>query len=155
MKRLINLQKYWVGEIYVRMSTRKFVSLYYDRMNGLRNGYILQIIGLSFVFRICSTFTLYIIILLVASTVIIPTIVAQPSFAQLAAPKEKIILTAMFVQLHTNREMGKFLLDSALVKLKMIYPNLDIQLKYLEYPSNQIRFQALKALNHTTGLSIN
>ena len=54
MKRLINLQKYWVGEIYVRMSTRKFVSLYYDRMNGLRNGYILQIMGLSFVFRICS-----------------------------------------------------------------------------------------------------
>jgi multiple sugar transport system substrate-binding protein len=86
----------------------------------------------------------------VASTVIIPTIVAQPSFAQLAAPKEKIILTAMFVELHTNREMGKFLLDSALAKLKMMYPNLDIQLKYLEYPSNQIRFQALKALNHTT-----
>ena len=50
MKRLINLQKYWVGEIYVRMSTRKFVSLYYDRMNGLRNGYILQILYLVYLF---------------------------------------------------------------------------------------------------------
>ena len=47
--------------------------------------------------------------------------------------------------------MGKPLLDRALTKLKMMYPNLDIQLKYLEYPSNQLRFQLLKALNDTTG----
>ena len=91
------------------------------------------------------TLTLYLIFLLVASTVIIPTIVAQPSFAQLAAPKEKIILTAMFVELHTNREMGKFLLDSALAKLKMMYPNLDIQLKYLDIPIESNSISGIKS----------
>jgi multiple sugar transport system substrate-binding protein len=71
-------------------------------------------------------------------------------FAQLLTQKEKITLTVIFVQLDNNREMGKPLLESALTKLKTMYPNFDIQLKYLEYPSNQIRFQILKALNGTT-----
>jgi multiple sugar transport system substrate-binding protein len=89
--------------------------------------------------------------LLVASTIIIPTIITtQPSFAQVASQKKKIVLTAIFVQLDNNREMGKSLLDRALAKLRPMYPSLDIQLKYQEYPSNQIRFQILNVLNHTT-----
>ena len=46
--------------------------------------------------------------------------------------------------------MGKPLLDRALAKLKLMYPSLDIRLNYVEYPSNQIQFQILKILNHTT-----
>ena len=42
--------------------------------------------------------------------------------------------------------MGKPLLDRALAKLKPMYPNLDIKLNYLEYPSNQIRSQILRRL---------
>jgi predicted GNAT family N-acyltransferase len=91
--------------------------------------------------------------LLVASIIIIPAFIAQPSFAQIVPQKEKVILTAIFVQLDNNREMGKPLLDRALAKLKNMYPNLDIQLKYQEYPSNLIRFQILNALNHTTNAS--
>ena len=59
----------------------------------------------------------------------------------------------MFIQLHTKRETGKSLLENALAKLKPMYPNFDIQIKYLEYPSNQIRYQLLKALNGTTTVS--
>jgi multiple sugar transport system substrate-binding protein len=88
--------------------------------------------------------------LLIASTVIIPTIITQHSFAQVASEKQKVVLTALFVQLDNNHEMGKPLLDRALTKLKLMYPKLDIQLNYLEYPSNQIRTQILRALNHTT-----
>ena len=135
------------------MLTRKFGSLYYDVINGFGNGSILHIIEVSFIFRIYSTLTLLLLFLFIGSTVIILTIVAQPSFAQVAAQKEKIVLTVIFVQLDNNREMGKPLLDRALAELKIMYPNLDIQLKYLEYPSNQIRFQILKALNHTTTAS--
>ena len=88
--------------------------------------------------------------LLVASIIIIPVIIAQPSFAQVTSQKEKVALTAIFVQLDNHHQMGKLLLDHALAKLKPLYPNLDIQLNYLEYPSNQIRTQILKTLNHTT-----
>ena len=89
------------------------------------------------------------LIVLVASTVITPTIILQPSLAQLQAQKEKVVLTAVFVQLHTNREVGKSLLQNALTKLKAMYPNLDIQLKYVEYSTNQLRPQLLKMLNST------
>ena len=89
--------------------------------------------------------------LLVASTVIIaPVITAQPSFAQLVPQKEKVVLTAIIVQLHSNHEIGKTLLDRALTNLKMMYPNLDIQLKYLEYPYNQLQSQLLKMLKGIT-----
>ena len=132
------------------MLTRKFCSFYYDVLNGFGNGFIIQIIKIFFTFRIYSKLTPLLLFLLVGLTVIIFTTVAQPSFAQLLTQKEKIVLTVIFVQLDNNREMGKPLLESALTKLKTMYPNFDIQLKYLEYPSNQIRFQILKALNGTT-----
>lgn len=61
------------------------------------------------------------IILLVAGTIIIPALIAKPSFAQIASHKENVVLTPIFVQ--TN---------------------------YLEYSSNQLRFQILNALNHST-----
>ena len=127
------------------MLTRK----YCDATKGLENSSILQIIGILFVIRICSNYTSLLLTLLVASTVIIPVFIAQPSLAQVTAQKEKVVLTAVFVQLHTNREMGKSLLNSSLTKLKTMYPNLDIQLKYLEYPSNQLQSQLLKMLNGT------
>src|SRR5262249_13335271 len=82
--------------------------------------------------------------LLVASIIMISTIIVQPSFVLIASQKEKAVLTAIFVQLHNNREMGKPLIDRALDNLKSMYPNLDIQLNYLEYPSSQIRSQILK-----------
>jgi multiple sugar transport system substrate-binding protein len=153
MKRPINPQRYWVGDLHVTIFGRNLASLCHGLIDGLLNRHLPQTIGLSFFFEICRTLTPLLLLLLVATTMIIPTIVAQSSLAQLPAQKERIVLTAIFVQLHTNREMGKSLLESALAKLKMMYPNLDIQLKYLEYPSNQIRFQILKALNHTTTAS--
>ena len=125
---------------------------YYDLTNGLGNESILQIIVIHLVFRIWSNYR-SLLMLLIASTLIIPTIITQHSFAQVASQKEKVVLTAIFVQLDNNREMGKPLLDRALAKLKLMYPNLDIRLNYVEYPSNQIRFQILKALNHTTAAS--
>ena len=132
------------------MLTRRFCSFYYDVLNGFGNGSIIQIIKIFFTFRIYNALTPLLLFLLVGLTVIIFTTVAHPSFAQLLTQKEKITLTVIFVQLDNNREMGKPLLESALTKLKTMYPNFDIQLKYLEYPSNQIRFQTLKALNGTT-----
>ena len=125
---------------------------YYDLTNGLGNESILQIIVIHLVIRIWSNYR-SLLMLLIASTLIIPTIITQHSFAQVASQKEKVVLTAIFVQLDNNREMGKPLLDRALAKLKLMYPNLDIRLNYVEYPSNQIRFQILKALNHTTAAS--
>ena len=120
-------------------------------MNGLGVGSSLQDIGISFVIRIRSNYTPLSLMLLVASTVIIaPVITAQPSFAQLPAQKEKVVLTAIIVQLHTNRDIAKMLLDRALTNLKTMYPNLDIQLKYLEVPYNQLQSQLLKVLNGTT-----
>jgi multiple sugar transport system substrate-binding protein len=83
------------------------------------------------------------------STIIVPTIIVQPSFAQPAPQKQKVVLTAVFVQLHTNREMGKSLLESALSKLKTMYPNLNIQLNYSEYPTNQLRTKLLTTLDGT------
>ena len=71
------------------MLTRKFGSLYYDVISGFGNGSILHIIEVSFIFRIYSTLTLLLLFLFIGSTVIILTIVAQPSFAQVAAPKGK------------------------------------------------------------------
>ena len=119
-------------------------------MNGLGDGSSLQNIGISFVVRIRSNYTPLSLMLLVASTVIIPPVItAQPSFAQLVPQKEKVVLTAIIVQLHTNRDIGKTLLDRALTNLKMMYPNLDIQLKYLEYPYNQLQSQLLRILNDT------
>jgi multiple sugar transport system substrate-binding protein len=119
-------------------------------MNGLGDGSSLQNIGISFVVRIRSNYTHLSLMLLVASTVIIPPVItAQPSFAQLVPQKEKVVLTAIIVQLHTNRDIGKTLLDRALTNLKMMYPNLDIQLKYLEYPYNQLQSQLLRILNDT------
>lgn len=132
------------------MLTRRFCSFYYDVLNGFGNGSIIQITKIFFTFRIYNALTPLLLFLLVGLTVIIFTTVAHPSFAQLLTQKEKITLTVIFVQLDNNREMGKPLLESALTKLKTMYPNFDIQLKYLEYPSNQIRFQILKALNGTT-----
>ncbi len=119
-------------------------------MNGLGDGSSLQNIGISFVVRIRSNYTPLSLMLLVASTVIIPPVItAQPSFAQLVPQKEKVVLTAIIVQLHTNRDIGKTLLDRELTNLKMMYPNLDIQLKYLEYPYNQLQSQLLRILNDT------
>ncbi len=116
------------------------------------NGSIPQITGVHLVIRISTRFAPLLLILFVASTIILPTIIAQPSYAQVASQKEKVILTAVFVQLHTNREMGKSLLDNALSKLKTMYPNLDIQLNYSEYPTNQLRTQLLRTLNGTKAL---
>ena len=119
-------------------------------MNGLGKGSNLQHIGISLVIRIRSDSVPLSLMLLVASTVIIaPVIIAQPSFAKPVPQKEKVVLTAIIVQLHSNREIGKTLLDRALTNLKMVYPNLDIQLKYLEYPYNQLQYQLLKMLNGT------
>ena len=119
-------------------------------MNGLGDGSSLQNIGISFVVRIRSNYTPLSLMLLVASTVIIPPVITvQPSFAQLVPQKEKVVLTAIIVQLHTNRDIGKTLLDRALTNLKMMHPNLDIQLKYLEYPYNQLQSQLLRILNDT------
>ena len=132
------------------MLIRRFGLSYYDAMNGLGDGSNLHDIGISFVIRIRSNYTPLSLMLLVASTVIIaPVITAQPSFAQLPAQKEKVVLTAIIVQLHTNRDIAKTLLDRALTNLKTMYPNLDIQLKYLEYPYNQLQSQLLKMLNDT------
>src|SRR5215831_1691393 len=123
------------------------------RYCDLVNELILQIFEVPYVIRICTRCAPLLIILLVASTIIITTIISQPGFAQIASQKEKVVLTVIFVQLDKNHEMGKLLLDRALAKLKPMYPNLDIQLNYLEYPSNQIRFQILNALNHTANTS--
>jgi len=132
------------------MLIRRFGLSYYDAMNRLGNGSNLQNIGLSFVIRIHSNYYHLSLMLLIASTVIIaPVITAQPSFAQPVPQKEKVVLTVIIVQLHSNRDIGKTLLDRALTNLKMIYPNLDIQLKYLEYPYNQLQSQLLKMLNDT------
>jgi multiple sugar transport system substrate-binding protein len=46
--------------------------------------------------------------------------------------------------------MGKSLLENALKNLRMMDPNLDIQLNYIEYPSNQLQSQLLKIFNGTT-----
>ena len=90
------------------MLIRRLGLSYYDVMNGLGDGSSLQDIGISFVIRIRSNYTPLSLMLLIASTVIIPPVItAQPSFAQLPAQKEKVVLTAILVQLHTNREMGK------------------------------------------------
>jgi len=111
-------------------------------MNGLGKGSNLQHIGISLVIRIRSDSVPLSLMLLVASTVIIaPVIIAQPSFAKPVPQKEKVVLTAIIVQLHSNREIGKTLLDRALTNLKMIYPNLDIQLKYLEYPYGSVKLR--------------
>jgi len=134
----------------MKMLIRRFGLSYYDAMNRLGDGSNLQNIGLSFVIRIRSNYYLLSLMLLVASTIIIaPVITAQPSFAQPIPQKEKVVLTVIIVQLHSNRDIGKTLLDRALTNLKMIYPNLDIQLKYLEYPYNQLQSQLLKMLNGT------
>jgi multiple sugar transport system substrate-binding protein len=134
----------------MKMLIRRFGLSYYDAMNRLGDGSNLQNIGLSFVIRIRSNYYLLSLMLLIASTVIIaPVITAQPSFAQPVPQKEKVVLTVIIVQLHSNRDIGKTLLDRALTNLKMIYPNLDIQLKYLEYPYNQLQSQLLKMLNGT------
>ena len=109
-----------------------------------------QSIALSFFSKICSSFTSLLFLSLLTSSIIIPTIVTQSSFGQLPAQREKIVLTSVFVQLHTNREMAKSLLINALAKLRIMYPNFDIQLKYLEYPSNLLQSQLLKILNGTT-----
>lgn len=135
---------------YVKILIRIFGISYYDAMNGVTNGSILQITEVYLVIRIYSTHVPFLLMLLVASTVIIaPVITAQPSFAQLVPQKEKVVLTAIIVQLHTNRDIGKTLVDRALTSLKMMYPNLDIQLRYLEYPYNQLQSQLLKMLNDT------
>jgi len=134
----------------MKMLIRRFGLSYYDAMNRLGDGSNLQNIGLSFVIRIRSNYYLLSLMLLIASTVIIaPVITAQPSFAQPVPQKEMVVLTVIIVQLHSNRDIGKTLLDRALTNLKMIYPNLDIQLKYLEYPYNQLQSQLLKMLNGT------
>ena len=117
------------------------------RYCDLTDGSILQI-RVPSVIRICTRYAPLLLILLVASTTIVPAIIAQPSFAQVASKKEKVVLTAIFVQLDNSRQMGKPLLDRALAKLKLMYPNLDIKLNYLEFPSNQIRSQILGTLNH-------
>ena len=115
-------------------------------MKGLGNGSNLQDIGISLVIRIRNDSIPLSLMLLVASTVIIPAVItAQPSFAQPVPQKEKVVLTAIIVQLDNSRQMGKLLLDRALAKLKPMYPNSDIQLNYLEYRSNQIRFHILGA----------
>jgi|SRR5215467_7703543 len=120
-------------------------------MKGLENESNLQDISISLVIRIRSDSIPLSLILLVASTVVIPAVITtQPSFAQPAPQKEKVVLTAIIVQLHTNRDIGKALLDRALTNLKMMYPNLDIQLKYLEYPYNQLQSHLLRMLNGTT-----
>jgi multiple sugar transport system substrate-binding protein len=134
----------------MKMLIRRFGLSYYDAMNRLGDGSNLHNIGLSFVIRIRSNYYLLSLMLLIASTVIIaPVITAQPSFAQPVPQKEMVVLTVIIVQLHSNRDIGKTLLDRALTNLKMIYPNLDIQLKYLEYPYNQLQSQLLKMLNGT------
>jgi multiple sugar transport system substrate-binding protein len=120
-------------------------------MKGLENESNLQDIGISLVIRIRNDSIPLSLILIVASTVIIPAVITtQPSFAQPVPQKEKVVLTVIIVQLHTNSDIGKALLDRALANLKMMYPNLDIQLKYLEYPYNQLQSQLLKMLNGTT-----
>lgn len=122
---------------------------YYD----LTKESILHIIGVYPENSVCLKYSSISIMLLIASTVVIPTITAQPSSAQLPVQKEKTVLTAIFVQLDNSRQMGKLLLDRALTKLKLMYPKLDIQLNYLEYPSNEIRSHILKALNHPANAS--
>src|SRR6476646_1469397 len=131
-----------IREICWKMLTR--------RCRDLTIESVLQIIVVLSVNRIRSNYTPLSLMLLIASTVIIaPVITAQPSFAQLVPQKEKVVLTAIIVQLHSNRDIGKTLLDRALTNLKVMYPNLDIQLKYLEYPYNQLQSQLLKMLNDT------
>src|SRR6476659_3600405 len=131
-----------IREICWKMLTR--------RCRDLTIESVLQIIVVLSVNRIRSNYTPLSLMLLIASTVIIaPVITAQPSFAQLVPQKEKVVLTAIIVQLHSNRDIGKTLLDRALTNLKVMYPNLDIQLKYLEYPYNQLQSQLLKMINDT------
>ncbi|HEY7572290.1 MAG TPA: extracellular solute-binding protein [Nitrososphaeraceae archaeon] len=123
-------------------------------MNGLGNGSNLQDIGISFVISIRSNYTPLSLMLLVASIIIIPPVITQSSSAQLPVQKKKVVLTAIIVQLHTNRDIGKTLLDRALTNLKMMNPNLDIKLNYLEYPYNQLQSQLLKMMNDTTTTTI-
>jgi multiple sugar transport system substrate-binding protein len=80
----------------------------------------------------------------VAGTIIVPAIIAQPSFAQVVSQKEKVVLTAI------SDQDNKPPLDQALTNLRTLYPNLDIQLKYVVYPYNQLQSQLVKMLNHTT-----
>ena len=110
----------------------------------IRDGSSPQDIGISFVIRIRSDYTPLSLMLLIASTVIITPVIAQPIFAKLPAQKEKVVLTAI------SDQDNKPPLDRALTNLKMMYPNLDIQLKYLGYPYNQLQSQLVKMLNHTT-----
>jgi multiple sugar transport system substrate-binding protein len=86
---------------------------------------------------------------LLTSSIIISTIITQSSFAPVTAQKEKVVLTVVFVQLHTNGEIVKSLLNNALAKLQTMYPSSDIQLKYVEYPTYQLQSQLLTALNGT------
>src|SRR6476659_7446179 len=109
-----------IREICWKMLTR--------RCRDLTIESVLQIIVVLSVNRIRSNYTPLSLMLLIASTVIIaPVITAQPSFAQLVPQKEKVVLTA----------------------IKVIYPNLYIHLKYLEYPYNQLHSQLLNMLNDT------
>ncbi|MFZ0328996.1 MAG: hypothetical protein WAL66_17015, partial [Nitrososphaeraceae archaeon] len=62
--------------------------------------------------------------MLVASTIIIPALIAKPSFAQIASHKENVVLTPIFVQLDNKHQLGKLLLERALAKLKPMYPKL-------------------------------
>jgi multiple sugar transport system substrate-binding protein len=68
----------------------------------------------------------------------------------LAAQKENITLTALFNQLSNDGQTGKVLIQHALNQLKAVHPNLDLRLKYTEYPYSQTRAQLLKILTNQT-----
>jgi hypothetical protein len=76
------------------------------RYSDLTNESALQIILVHSIIKITKN-TPLLITLLVASTIIIPAIIAQPSFAQVASHKQRVVLTAIFVQLDNNRQLGK------------------------------------------------
>jgi multiple sugar transport system substrate-binding protein len=96
--------------------------------------------------------TICVIILLVTTSIMITVLYSSPHTinSALATQKEKLTLTAVFNQLSNDGQIGKVLVQRALDQMRAVHPNLDVQLKYVEYPYNQTRTQMLKILNQTT-----
>ena len=140
-----------VGEIHFKKLSRDIWFIgHCDATNRLCNGFILQIIGLSLKLEpAIPDAPLLLYTISSKGTVMTRTIILQPSLAQLPAQKEKVDLTAVLNNYIQTVRWGKSLLEGALTKLKTMYPNLDIQLKYGKYPTNQLRPQLLTTLNGT------
>jgi multiple sugar transport system substrate-binding protein len=99
--------------------------------------------------------------MIVAASIIIAAIVGLGSgftissaSAAIAQKKDNITLTAIFNQLSNTHGIGKILIEYASEELKARHPNIDIKLKYTEYPYNQTRIQMLNTITNQTPVDL-